>query len=97
MLAVGVLGFGLEGFLELALASFVLLMRLSALAGRPGGVDPVAGWGSRPPPGSFSSAHELIGPAIGGTRARQVDLASLLAAGMHRRRLWSRRSCGNGS
>jgi hypothetical protein len=35
----------LAGFLELALVSFALLTRASALAGRPGGVDAAAVWG----------------------------------------------------
>ena len=48
-LAVDLLGFSvvvaiaLAGFLELALISFALLTRASALAGRPGGVDAAAG------------------------------------------------------
>jgi hypothetical protein len=70
----------LAGFLELALISFALLTRASALAGRPGGVDAAAVWGVSMASGTFSALHELVGPAIGSTRAWQVDPGSLLAA-----------------
>jgi hypothetical protein len=85
-LAVDLLGFpvvvaiALAGFLELALISFALLTRASALAGRPGGVDAVAVWGVSLASGTFSALHELVGPALGNTRAWQVDPGSLLAA-----------------
>jgi hypothetical protein len=85
-LAVDLLGFpvvvaiALAGFLELALISFALLTRASALAGRPGGVDAAAVWGVSLASGTFSALHELVGPAIGDTRAWQVDPGSLLAA-----------------
>jgi hypothetical protein len=85
-LAVDLLGFAvvvaiaLAGFLELALISFALLTRASALAGRPGGVDAAAVWGVSLASGTFSALHELVGPAIGNTRAWQVDPGSLLAA-----------------
>jgi hypothetical protein len=85
-LAVDLLGFSvvvaiaLAGFLELALISFALLTRASALAGRPGGVDAAAVWGVSLASGTFSALHELVGPAIGNTRAWQVDPGSLLAA-----------------
>jgi hypothetical protein len=57
-LATDLLGFplpvavGLAGFLELALISFALLTRASALAGRPGGVDAAPCGASRSPAGS---------------------------------------------
>lgn len=70
----------LAGFLELALVSFALLTRASALAGRPGGVDAAAVWGVSLASGAFSALHELVGPAIGGTRSWEVDPGSLLAA-----------------
>jgi hypothetical protein len=70
----------LAGFLELALISFALLTRASALAGRPGGVDAAAVWGVSLASGTFSALHELVGPAIGNTRSWQVDPGSLLAA-----------------
>ena len=85
-LAVDLLGFpvvvaiALAGFLELALVSFALLTRASALAGRPGGVDAAAVWGVSLASGAFSAMHELVGPAIGGTRSWEVDPGSLLAA-----------------
>jgi len=85
-LAVDLLGFpvvvaiALAGFLELALISFALLTRASALAGRPGGVDAAAVWGVSLASGTFSGLHELVGPAIGNSRAWQVDPGSLLAA-----------------
>jgi hypothetical protein len=85
-LAVDLLGFAvvvaiaLAGFLELALISFALLTRASALAGRPGGVDAAAVWGVSLASGTFSAMHELVGPAIGSTRSWQVDPGSLLAA-----------------
>jgi hypothetical protein len=72
----------LAGFLELALVSFALLTRASALAGRPGGVDAVAVWGVSLASGAFSALHELVGPAIGGTRSWEADPGSLLAAGV---------------
>jgi hypothetical protein len=84
-LAVDLLGFpvvvaiALAGFLELALVSFALLTRASALAGRPGGVDAAAVWGVSLASGAFSAMHELVGPAIG-TRSWEVDPGSLLAA-----------------
>jgi hypothetical protein len=87
-LAVDLLGFGLPtaialaGFLELALVSFALLTRASALAGRPGGVDAIAVWVVSATSGLFSGAHELIGPAVGGARTWEVDPGSLLAAGV---------------
>src|SRR5665811_1388324 len=74
-LAVDLLGFpvvvaiALAGFLELALISFALLTRASALAGRPGGVDAAAVWGfdshpGRSPPCTSSSGtpSETHGP-----------------------------------
>src|SRR5664280_3764096 len=67
-------------FLELALISFALLTRASALAGRPGGVDAAAVWGVSLASGTFSALHELVGPAIEDTRSWQVDPGSLLAA-----------------
>ena len=67
-------------FLELALISFALLTGASALAGRPGGVDAAAVWGVSLASGTFSALHELVGPAIGSTRALQVDPGSLRAA-----------------
>jgi hypothetical protein len=70
----------LAGFLELALVSFALLTRASALAGRPGGVDAAAVWGVSLASGAFSALHELVGPAIGGTRSWEADPGSLLAA-----------------
>jgi hypothetical protein len=72
----------LAGFLELALVSFALLTRASALAGRPGGVDAAAVWGVSLASGAFSALHELVGPAIGGTRSWEADPGSLLAAGV---------------
>src|SRR5665811_1888328 len=75
-----VVAIALAGFLELALISFALLTRASALAGRPGGVDAAAVWGVSLASGTFSALHELVGPAIGNTRAWQVDPGSLLAA-----------------
>jgi hypothetical protein len=75
-----VVAIALAGFLELALISFALLTRASALAGRPGGVDAAAVWGVSLASGTFSGLHELVGPAIGNTRAWQVDPGSLLAA-----------------
>jgi len=75
-----VVAIALAGFLELALISFALLTRASALAGRPGGVDAAAVWGVSLASGTFSALHELVGPAIGSTRAWQVDPGSLLAA-----------------
>jgi hypothetical protein len=85
-LAVDLLGFpvvvavGLAGFLELALISFALLTRASALAGRPGGVDAAAVWGVSLASGLFSSAHELVGPQLAGVRSWEVDPGSLIAA-----------------
>ena len=75
-----VVAIALAGFLELALISFALLTRASALAGRPGGVDAAAVWGVSLASGTFSALHELVGPAIGDTRSWQVDPGSLLAA-----------------
>jgi hypothetical protein len=72
----------LAGFLELGLVSFALLTRASALAGRPGGVDAAAVWGVSLASGAFSALHELVGPAIGGTRSWDADPGSLLAAGV---------------
>jgi hypothetical protein len=72
----------LAGFLELALVSFALLTRASALAGRPGGVDAAAVWGVSLASGVFSALHELVGPVIGGTRSWEADPGSLLAAGV---------------
>jgi hypothetical protein len=68
-----VVAIALAGFLELALISFALLTRASALAGRPGGVDAAAVWGVSLASGTFSALHELVGPAIGNT---QVDRAA---------------------
>jgi hypothetical protein len=72
----------LAGFLELALVSFALLTRASALAGRPGGPAAAAVWGVSLASGAFSALHELVGPAIGGTRSWEADPGSLLAAGV---------------
>ncbi len=74
-----VVAIALAGFLELALISFALLTRASALAGRPGGVDAAAVWGVSLA-STFSALHELVGPAIGSTRLWVVDPGSLLAA-----------------
>lgn len=85
-LAVDLLGFSvmvavaLAGFLELALISFALLTRASALAGRPGGIDAAAVWGVSLASGLFSSAHELVGPQVAGVRSWEVDPGSLIAA-----------------
>ena len=85
-LAVDLLGFpvvvavALAGFLELALVSFALLTRASALAGRPGGIDAAAVWGVSLASGLFSSAHELVGVEIAGVRSWEVDPGSLIAA-----------------
>src|SRR5680860_1285301 len=64
-----VVAIALAGFLELALISFALLTRASALAGRPGGVDAAAVWGfdshpGRSPPCTSSSGtpSETHGP-----------------------------------
>ena len=75
-----VVAIALAGFLELALISFALLTRASALAGRPGGVDAAAVWGVSLASGTFSAMHELVGPALGDTRSWVVDPGSLLAA-----------------
>ena len=75
-----VVAIALAGFLELALISFALLTRASALAGRPGGVDAAAVWGVSLASGTFSALHELVGPALGDTRSWVVDPGSLLAA-----------------
>jgi hypothetical protein len=45
-------------------------------------VDAVAVWGVSLASGAFSALHELVGPAIGGTRSGEADPGSLLAAGV---------------
>ncbi len=87
-LAIDLLGFpvpvavALAGFLELALVSFALLTRASALAGRPGGVDAAAVWGVSLISGILAGAHELVGPQAGGVRSWEVDPGDLIAAGV---------------
>jgi hypothetical protein len=87
-LAIDLLGFpvpvavALAGFLELALISFALLTRASALAGRPGGIDAAAVWGVSLVSGILAGTHELVGPQVDGVRSWEVDPGSLLAAGV---------------
>jgi hypothetical protein len=92
-----VVAIALAGFLELALISFALLTRASALAGRPGGVDAAAVWGFRWHPGRFPPCTSSSGPPseTHGPGRSTLDPCSPPVCGL--RRHWSRRCCGSGS
>jgi hypothetical protein len=92
-----VVAIALAGFLELALISFALLTRASALAGRPGGVDAAAVWGSRWHPERSSPYTSSSGPPSETHAPGRSTPDPCSPPACDSPRHWSRHCCGNGS